>query len=175
ATAPGGPTVAPGAAPPAAERPPQTSFDVDVYYPKPGDRYEAVSREFYADGRFAAALQAYNRNRQLVPDQPVDVPPVHVLKKQFPQLTGGTVPVGTRAGLPAAGEWQSGAAADPFRASRPRSYTVPAGGTTMRVVARDALGDASRWQEVYDLNPSYAPNQVPEGATLRLPAARGSE
>ncbi|MBX9622232.1 MAG: hypothetical protein K2X82_00300, partial [Gemmataceae bacterium] len=162
----GGATPAP-TVPPVAESPARRPPTVDVYDPRPGDRYEGVSREYYGDGRYAAALQAYNGNRPIQPGQSVDVPPVHVLKKRFPQMTG--VPASAGRPTPAA-DWQTAAADPTFRPGRPRTFAVPAGGMSMRAVAREALGDPQRWEEVYNLNRAYDPGLVPGGVQLQLPA-----
>jgi hypothetical protein len=155
--------IAPPADPPAVtpvtpERAPTTSYDVDIYYPKAGDTYDTVSREFYGDGRYAAALKAYNRNKEV--RGTVDVPPVHVVRKYAQPQPGAATPAGRAA---ANAEW--GAA---------RTFRVPEGGMSMRGVAREVFGTDQRWQEIYDLNPQHRPNAVPAGAVLRLPTdARG--
>src|SRR5205085_512778 len=83
------PDVAPPLGPAgAADRPPSTSFDVDLYEPRAGDTYESISREYYNDPRYAAALRAFNNNRPLQGGVQVEVPPMGVLRKKFPQLVG---------------------------------------------------------------------------------------
>jgi nucleoid-associated protein YgaU len=154
-----------------SERAPTTSFDEDLHQPRSGDTYETICREFYNDPRYAAALQAYNGNRPLAASV-IAVPPIHILKKRFPQLVGATAaPVGRSAdGWGPAGS--AGAASPVFRASGAKTFTVPAGGTTLRSVAREALGNPNKWQEIYDLNPQVTPDNVPAGTVLRLPDAR---
>jgi hypothetical protein len=157
-----------------AERTPQTSFDVDLYEPKAGDSYETVAREFYNDARYGRALAEYNRRKALQNSGPLEVPPIHVLRKRFPQLVGGTTPVGTTtAATP--GEWgpAGSAAGDPAPAFRPsggRTFTVPPGGMSMRAVSRVTLGTETRWKEIYDLNPQFPPDALTAGTELKLPA-----
>ena len=46
--------VKPAAAP---LRTPSTSYDVDIYQPRATDTYESISRDFYNDAKYAAALR----------------------------------------------------------------------------------------------------------------------
>ena len=52
---------------------------MDIYHPKANDSWEAISREYYNDIKFAAALKAYNRGKPLTGT--VDVPPISVVKR----------------------------------------------------------------------------------------------
>ena len=71
-----------------------TSFDVDIYHPKANESWEAISREYYNDTKFAAALQAYNRTSH---ERTVDVPPISIVKRIAPQPIAVT-PMGGAAG-----------------------------------------------------------------------------
>ena len=99
----------------------------------------------------------------------VEVPPIHVLKKQYPQLIGPVVPAGRTAdGWGPAG---GGNVAPAFRPTGARTYTVPTGGMKMADVARETLGSPSRWQDIYNLNPQLPTNEVlPAGTLVKLPA-----
>ena len=165
----------PGVRPVANERPASTTFDVDLYEPRAGDTYESISREFYNDTRYAAALRAFNANRALQGGVQVEVPPMHVLRKRFPQLVNTPVPVTTPASAPAArpaaGEWGPVGGTEPgFRAST--TYVVPPGGMTLRAVAKLTLGTDQKWADVWELNRQITdPGAVlPAGTELRLPA-----
>jgi nucleoid-associated protein YgaU len=168
-----------------AEQPPRTSFDVDLYEPRLGDTYESIAREYYNDTRYAAALRAYNQNKPLQNSGPVEVPPIHVLRKQHPQLIGtGAAPAGrSGSGTPRAGEWapaggtvRSAGAVEPqpaFRsAGTSRTFTVPAGGMTLRAIARHTLGSEQRWAAIWEANPqiTQADGVIPAGTVLQLPA-----
>jgi LysM repeat protein len=143
---------APAAVP---EKTPTTSYDVDIYHPKPGDTYESISREFYNDTRYASALQAYNRNRQA--QGTVDVPPLHIVKRYTPGTPADATPT-----------W--GSAGGTARTTGARTYTVPQGGMSLATVAKSLLGSEQRWRELYDLNPQVTnPSQVPAGTELKLP------
>jgi hypothetical protein len=165
---PGGPSVTPVAGTGnEIERSPSTSFDVDIYEPKAGDSYEAISREFYNDTRFATGLRAYNRNKPLQGAGPIDVPPLHVIKRYQPGGVGAT-PVSR----PVAGTdpgW--GPAGVPTTPRGEKTFRVPQGGMSMRGVARLILGNEQRWRDVYDLNPQLRPDEIlPAGTELKLPA-----
>jgi hypothetical protein len=162
--------------------PPQTSFDVDLYEPRPGDTYEAVAREFYNDARYAAALKEFNRSRALTAGTQVEVPPIHVLKKRYPGLLGGTAPAAaTPASRPAVvpasatDDWRPPtakppAAAEPAFRAPAATFRVPRGGMTLKAVARHTLGDDRRWNELYQLNPHLVPSDtLPAGTEVRLP------
>lgn len=156
------------------ERTPQTSFDVDLHEPQSGDTYESISKDFYHDVRYGRALAEYNRRKPLQNNGPVEVPPIHVLKKRYPQFLGTTSTSSreqTSSSLP--GEFRpaggSGDAAPVFRTSGSKSYVIPPGGMTMQAVARLTLGSTTRWREIYDLNPQFS-TDVPAGAQLKLPA-----
>jgi MraZ protein len=52
-----------------------------------------------------------------------------------------------------------------------QTYHVRRGGETMADIARHALGDAQRWEDIQKLNPALVPSAtLPEGMQLRLPA-----
>lgn len=167
----------------ASERPPQTSFDVDMYEARAGDTYETIAREFYNDTRYARALQEYNGRRPVQPGRTVDVPPIGVLRQRHSGAIGGP-PAGRsdpRSNpTPPAGEWSTAGtpkAADPDPTFRPaaaggsQTFRVPPGGMSLKAVARQVLGTEQRWNELYDLNPRVGdPNAVPGGTTLKLPA-----
>jgi hypothetical protein len=155
------PTVTPtaGVRPGMPDRAPQTTFDVDLHEPKAGDTYESISKAFYNDARYGAALAAYNQGRPLTAGRQVDVPPVHVLRQRHGQLVGTT------------GGWNPPSDPAPaFRAAGGKRFVVPAGGMSLGTVAHRTLGSQTRWREIYDLNPGVAsPEQVPAGTDLRLP------
>ena len=65
--------------------PPKTDFDVDLHKPKAGDTYESISKLHYRDARYAEALRQYNRGVELDRGVDVQVPPMYVLRQQFPK------------------------------------------------------------------------------------------
>lgn len=188
-TKPGGST---DARPLVPELAPRTSFDVELYEPRKDDSYDSISKDFYNDARFAKALEAFNRARSPNGVRTVEVPPLHVLRKQFPQLMGGAVaPVispasgtggtgntggtgGTFPPPPAAGSdgvWgRVGEPPAPATPVRSNTYRVPAGGMTPREIARSVLGSEQKWRDLYDLNGGILPDSVlPAGTEVKLP------
>jgi len=155
----------------AIERSPTTSYDVDLYEPKQGDTYESISREFYNDVKYAAALKAVNSNKPLSSGGTVDIPPLYILKQKFqaPSRTG--IPSSQSSPTPiSAPTW-----GPPATATTP---TPPSGGnqiyrvsvvTTMRDLAKNYLGNDQRWMEIYNLNPHLAPDKIPAGTEVQLP------
>jgi len=147
---------------------------VDLYDPRQNDTYTTISKEFYNDAKYAAALQEYNGRRPLQSGQHVEVPPIHVLKKRYAQMIGAVVPASGTSSLPpakAGDPWGPSTEATPaFRPTGQRTFTVPTGGMTMGAVARDTLGSPSRWREIYDLNPQLSPGEVlPAGTVVKIP------
>ncbi len=144
---------------------PKTTFDVDIYNPTDKDSYETISLEFYNDKRFAAALKAFNQNKPLQGGAYVNVPPIHVLKRQFPNAGGAAVPVGATGGP----DW--GAAPARPAANARNAFVVPQGGMTLEEVARHTMGSGQRWRDIYDLNPQVTNTAavVPAGTELKLP------
>ena len=160
---------------------PKTNFDVDLYYPKQGDSYEAISQEYYNDRRFAKALEMFNRNQQLQGGRAVDVPPIHILKKRFPGLVGSVTPAGGSGSLPTSTGPNWTASGDrsepvPTRATGGNNargvFVVPAGGMTLKAVAREALGNEQRWRDLWDLNPQFTDTSqmLPAGTEVKLPS-----
>ncbi|MCS6865053.1 MAG: hypothetical protein RMJ56_11790 [Gemmataceae bacterium] len=143
------------------ESQPRTTFDVDLHHPSATDTYESISLEFYNDRRFANALRAFNRNLPLQGGRMVEVPPLHILRKQFP----GLIDASTNTGV----QWGSASRADPSPSVR-NTFVVPPGGLTMKDIARRMLGSEQRWSEIWDLNPQYSPSALlPAGTELKMP------
>jgi hypothetical protein len=87
---PGGFTLTKQADTPTAARstePARTDFDVDLHESKAGDTYATISKQHYGDAKYAEALRTFNRNAELGRTT-VEVPPIYVLRKRYPQLIG---------------------------------------------------------------------------------------
>ena len=54
---------------------------------------------------------------------------------------------------------------------KPRTYVVKAGDSLSKI-AKEALGDASRWKEIFEANKDQIkdPNQIHPGQELRIPS-----
>ena len=167
-------------------RPAVTSFDVDLYDPRLGDSYESISKEFYNDSRYSAALREYNRNKSLQGAGAVEVPPMHVLRKRYPLAIGGTA--ATPTSFPSApppvrpvtgsapDNWTTpgttgSASTDLSFRSSAGSYRVPAGGSTFKQIAKETLGTDARWSEIWELNRQITDPSVvlPSGTEVKLP------
>ena len=139
---------------------PQQSDEPDGYTVEPNDNFWRISQKLYGTGAYFKALEEYNRQRfgdQVVihAGDVISAPPLDVLRAQVPSL----VPNGRN--LPAARR--------PARGRR--SYTVAAGDTLFDI-ARQELGKASRWSEIYDLNRDQLGNDFNDltpGMKLALP------
>lgn len=163
----------------AIERTPTTSYDVDIYQPKQNDTWESISREYYNDPRYAAALKAFNANASLSSGAAIDVPPIQIVRNKLQgQTLTGTPPrpaaQGGQAGSPAApnASWSPSVNTTPVRqTSETKIYRVPAGGADMRMIARTVLGDGGKWEAIYNLNLHFRTDVLlPEGTEVRVPA-----
>ena len=150
-------------------RAPTTSYDVDIYHPKQNDTWEAISREFYSDTKYAGALRSYNQTKnQSLTSGTLDVPPIHVLRRTAPSPATGT-PTGRPPAAP--DPWGAAGATTPGGFSGSKTFRVPNGdGMSLPAVAKLLLGTEQRWDEIYRLNPDVNPNKVPAGTELKLPA-----
>ncbi len=99
------------------------------------------------------------------------------LAKEFPTPAPGPLSNGNIAGIaniPTTTVTVGGleVAVDATGTAEPvRSYTVAAGGEWIAAIARRQLGNATRWPEIYVLNPQVdIRNIIPAGTTLLLPA-----
>lgn len=164
----------------AIERTPTTSYDVDIYSPKQGDTWEAISQEYYNDKRYAAALRAANNNASLTSGGSVDIPPLFILKQKFQNGLGASTSIPSPPPSPPPSSSPQGSTPNwaPSNPTTPATqstgtkiYRVPAGGTTLPAIAKAFLGNEQRWTELYNLNPQVtAPNAVPAGMDIKLPA-----
>ncbi len=147
----------PDVRPAANLEPPRTDFDVDLYDPKAGDTYESISKLHYGDARYAAALRAFNNGLVLGRGGAVQVPPMYVLRKRYPQL------IAPPRGTPAGPDWSPAP-------GKSDSYAVPRAGMTLKDVAAELYGDDREWSKLWDANPRLDPGaQLPAGTKLQLP------
>ncbi|CAN5309001.1 hypothetical protein BH11PLA2_BH11PLA2_49030 [soil metagenome] len=148
---------------PTAPTTPGSDYDVDVHYATSTDTFASISKQHLGDERYAEALRAYNGNKNVVNGQPVDVPPIHVLRKQFANMIGAP-----RTVTPASGE--STLTPPVTRSNGLRSYDIPSGGMTLKEIAKKSLGDENLWGQIWELNPRLrADEAVPAGTRIKLP------
>jgi nucleoid-associated protein YgaU len=172
-----------------------------VHVVQPGENFFTISKQYYREGRFYRALHAANKKQ--VPDITVlyvgtvlRIPPPEALDRSLidpPSRSGTNEPTtstvsrttasGTRRPEPAAEEVDL---AMPSRRPRPivadpeappptprrPTYKVKAR-ETLRGIARDTLGDSTRYREIFNLNRDTLETlntPLTEGMTLTLPA-----
>lgn len=175
---------------PNAAAPYVESYDEVTYRSKAGDTFASISKEQYNSDVYASALLMYNRNHPqnqgpaadnlrrdqpvLQPGQPVYIPPMRILEKQFP--IQGLTPV------PPAPAIAPGANASPsptpapltgtsnFSPGAPKTYQVRQPSETYVNIARQTLGNPERWWDIARLNPQIPPAYpVPGGTLLKMP------
>ena len=172
------PTIGAKADVPPVAAPKKDSYD-ELWHDDHGEPYAAISREYFHDAKYAAALEAYNRRRRKPGDKIIRVPPTWVLEEQFPDLvrdragserkpTGGglkfepVAPLPPSSGRPAPPATEASRSTDEYRVTAET-------GETIREVARKALGDANQWRKLEKLNPDVDPTlPIPAGTVLRI-------
>jgi nucleoid-associated protein YgaU len=97
----------------------------------------------------------------------VRIPPIRILERRYPGLTGGDA-------APASPNWNSAPGVRPVPSTGGyKTYRVRDGGETMQDIARRTLNNPNAWADVYRLNPTLNPSAavpIPAGTLLRLPA-----
>jgi nucleoid-associated protein YgaU len=153
-----------------APRPFQHRPESDSYVVEPNDNFWRISQKVYGTGAYFKALEEHNRrqygNRALVNvGDVVSVPSLAVLRENYPDLCPKprNVPADRR---------ETSLASSSVRGGRGgRTYTV-AEGDTLFDIARQELGKASRWAEIYRLNRDQLGedfNYLSPGMQLLLP------
>ena len=143
----------------------RTAIDVDLHEPKRGDTYASISKMHYGDDRYAAAIQAFNKGRNLGDGAAIELPLTQYLRQNYRQYIGGTPPVSNDpARTP---EWAPSAGRT---VPTPRTFTVNREGMTMWDVAEDVYGDRQKWKQIQDANPQLDANErYRVGDRFRLP------
>lgn len=164
-------SVLPVARPQPAPSNAKTEYDVDLHYVKSGDTWAAISKLHFGDERYGDALKGYNQNASLAQLQRAEVPPIHVLRKNFATLIGRPVEKANEWGsiTPSSATLTSNDSKRTVTGNGYKIYSVPAGGKTLKEIAADAYGDEGRWGMVWDTNPKLVPDKpVPEGTKIYL-------
>jgi nucleoid-associated protein YgaU len=119
----------------------------DSYTVEPNDNFWRISQKVYGTGAYFKALEEHNRRQ--FGDRPlinvgdvVSTPPVSVLQQNYPELSPKERSV-------SAERRNTALISTPTRGGR--TYTVSEGDTLFDI-ARQELGKASRWAEIYELN-----------------------
>jgi hypothetical protein len=160
--------------PPRKGAPEVMSFDEHHHRVKANDTFKTICERFYNQSKYERALLLFNRNhpmgaegcRQdppaLRPGETVFLPPVWVLEKRFANaIPGGASPP------PAVNPVPPPTALVPSG----KVYRVTTPNLKFIDIARQTLGDPMRWQEIYQLNPTFNPSYpLPINSLLRMPA-----
>jgi len=137
------------------------------YVVAPDDSFWSISEKAYGNGAYYRALFQYNRDRypnadDVRPGSVLDIPPLDALKRQFPELTTGAENSPTAERPPVS----TAATAAAMLAT----YVVKEGDTLI-AIAREQLGKATRWTEIYELNRAVLGEKLENlrpGVELRL-------
>jgi nucleoid-associated protein YgaU len=142
------------------------------YVVQPDDNYWTISEKVYGTGGYFKAVYEHNRRQgarteRLQVGDVLDVPPAATLEQMYPDLC----PKSAHEGVSSSGA--------PAPAARPgtRLYSV-ADGDTLYEIARQQLGSASRWGEIYQLNHDQLGNDfsyLRPGTQLLLPGDGSAE
>lgn len=146
---------------------------VGKYRVRPGDNFWTISQKAYGSGAYFKALEEHNRERfpysdKLPVGEEVHVPPLRELEEKYPDLC-------PRPHGPGSQEARALTVSNREAVSERRVYKVQ-DGDTLFDIARDHLGKASRWNEIYELNRAQLGddfNFLSPGMELVLPDNRG--
>jgi hypothetical protein len=161
----------------------RTTYEEDWHTWKSGDTPALVSQEYYHDAKYAAALEAYNKEHKRASDPIYRVPPPWKLEELYPNLIGKSAEKLERAAPEAKPAGNNGIRFEPVAplpgsgktaatpTSRTDEYKVTAeAGETIREVARKALGNPDSWRKLSNLNPDLDPTlPIPAGTVVKLP------
>jgi hypothetical protein len=161
------------------------SYLEEEYRWQPGDTFAAVSQKYYFTEKYGAALQQYNRDYPLAgagmrqnppvmaPGQPIWVPPVRILERDYANQIADFRPLNDR-GSPIVPTNRTNAAAGSDPSGGTLKLTkVRDRGETLYELGRRSLGDSGQWFKIYRLNPTLSRDPklpIPAGTVLRLPA-----
>ena len=144
----------------------------EAYTVGPNDNYWTISEKVYGSGAFFKAIEEHNREKYPYSDQlrvgdVVQTPHIGVLMEKYPDLCPKQ-----RQAPAARSSVQNTALQVGMRGpAGGRVYEVQQGDTLFDI-ARDELGKASRWAEIYELNRDVIGNDVDlltPGTKLRMP------
>jgi len=160
---------------------------VEVHRVQPGDTFALLARRYYGQERLADFLAQSNpqiaNSRPLAIGEMVRIPPaptgdsVPASAPGSSKLAGAAKPAhgvpltaqSPAPNAPAKGATPEKANAAPTKAARTHRVR---NGDTFYAIARDVLGDAGRWKELYELNRSRVggdPDRLKVGQEIVLP------
>lgn len=130
---------------------------VDKHRVQPGDTLSGLAQEFYGSERFTQFL--INANKQLADPHRLKIGDVVY------------IPAAPKSATPSGKSAQKSPVSRSSSHKGSRSYTVQPGDTLI-AIARDRLGDSSRWEEIMKLNRNVIgsdPRGLRPGQVLELP------
>ena len=156
-------------------------WDDDLYIGQAGDSFKRISSDKYGSDRYAQALMFYNRDHVLASDatrhdpstivsnQRIFIPPARILQREYESvIPTESEAAANRTAPPPARPTTPGVS--PAAGLPEKSYRVRGSGEMFLTIARNTLGDESRWPEIYNLNKRFEPTvEVPGGSVLRMP------
>ncbi len=156
------------------------SYDEETYVCKSNDTFLSISRQYYQTEKYERALLLFNRNHPRATDairqdppvlrdgQPVYIPPLRVLERQYASVIPDHIPLPP----PVPPLASSTPGIQRRLAERAIAFIVcAANGETLWEIAQRTMGRGEHWAEIYSLNPQLNPQQpIPGGYTLKLPA-----
>jgi len=155
------------ASPPAAVPPARPSQTVETHRAQPGDTFASLARAYYGSERHTPFLIEQNSHiadpSRIRVGELIKLPPLAAMDKDHDKATS------PRPVLAAASDSKS--STTPNKTSR--TYEVKSG-DSFYGVARDVLGDSSRWQELFELNKDAVngdPKRLKVGQVIVLPSA----
>jgi hypothetical protein len=174
--------------PTAPSTPKVDSWDEETYRAKAGDTFERISTAHFNTDKYADALRRFNVTHPQANDkmradpatleagEAVYIPPAYILEKRYGvALIPGYKP--PRESTPAndtprtANSSPRSNSAVTAEAANYKLYRVSPSGQNMREIARAALGNAERWKDIYNLNPTLDPAYAVRGSmTIKVPA-----
>lgn len=154
------------------------NYDEDIHslasterYPSTKEMYQAISKRYYENSSYSAALQLYNAERR-TNNGTIRIPPIAVLSKMYPNYVPKPASQGTIQPTSATNPISVPSPAN-FETPSPNlvSYTVTGNGETLREIAQKKLGNPSAYRTLKQLNPSVNEDErIPAGTNLFLPA-----
>lgn len=132
----------------------------DQYKVQSSDSLWSIATERYGDGRFFRALHQHNQNRiastgRLEPETVILIPEVNVLLEQFPALCPKN-----RVNVTDADSRNRQLDYDGYESRMDDRFHITKAGDTLFDVARQRLGQASRYLEIFELNRFRIPEQI---------------
>jgi nucleoid-associated protein YgaU len=137
-----------------------------------GDTWWSVAERAYGDGRLFKPLYAWNRRVNpavaMTAGTRLQVPPI----EQLAAAQAALMPAAADVSSASASAVRTVSASEPLDATAVGRSIVVAPGDTLISIARDHLGSAARWREVFDANRDTlgrSPGPLTPGTRLMLP------